>query len=70
MTVCNPILAHGEVHQPLRQALMRQRALALANEFSKHQEILAVLLAGSSARGPVGPASDLDLYVIVSDSFS
>ncbi len=63
-------LADGEFHQPLRQAALKARAIEIANDISKQPGIIAVLLSGSVARGPVGPSSDLDLHVIVSDSFS
>lgn len=64
------VLAPQETHDPLRQQMMRDRASKIVQNIRNHEGILCVVLSGSTARGPVGQSSDLDLHVIVSDKFT
>jgi len=57
-------VAEGEVNDPERQRRLRMHAETLAARLSEQEAVLAVWLSGSVARGPVGPASDLDLHVV------
>lgn len=63
------ILAKGEVHHHWQQKALKKRAHQIASEISKQKGIIGILLSGSVARGPVGPSSDLDLHIVVLDSF-
>jgi len=49
---------------------MRDRASETARAFSGQAGIIGVALSGSTARGPVGASSDLDLHVVVADDFA
>ena len=64
------VLAPQETHDPLRQQIMRNRASKTAQNIRDQEGILGVVLSGSTARGPVGASSDLDLHVLVSDKFT
>jgi len=62
-------LVPKETHNTCRQQMMRKRATETARRLQCQPGVLGVLLSGSAARGPVGEASDLDLHIIVSNSF-
>mgnify|MGYP001591761674 FL=1 len=64
------VLAPQETHDPLRQQMMRDRASKTVQNIRDQEGILGMVLSGSTARGPVGQSSDLDLHVIVSDKFT
>jgi hypothetical protein len=64
------ILAHGERHSSARQQTLRARALETARVLAADPGILAVLLSGSTARGPVGPASDLDMHIVAAAAWT
>jgi len=64
------VLASQEKHDPIRQQIMRDRAEETTQHFKKTKGILGVVLSGSTARGPVGASSDIDMHVIISDKFT
>lgn len=64
------ILAPQEKHNSLRQQIMRDRANKTTQHLKNQKGILGVVLSGSTARGPVGISSDLDIHVIISDKFT
>ncbi|MBK8467580.1 MAG: nucleotidyltransferase domain-containing protein [Chloracidobacterium sp.] len=64
------VLAKGEVNDLSRQDELKTKAREIAAEISKLNGVIGILLSGSVARGPVGPSSDIDLHVVISDSFA
>jgi hypothetical protein len=63
-------MTEAEINDGGRQQALRARAENLAAEWSEYDSVLAVLLTGSVARGPVGPSSDLDLHIISAEPLS